>query len=110
MQAHGTVLVVIGLIGTFVILALGTWRAGPRADVAAEPPASTIAATVTPMPTLTPTATPEPVPTETPVPPPTETPEPTATPLPQPNRFSCSAIRGTSYLSSAERTWFLNNC
>ena len=48
---------------------------------------------------------------------PTPAPEPTAVPTPEPppppppaNRADCNAIRGTSYLSAEERTWFLANC
>jgi hypothetical protein len=36
------------------------------------------------------------------------TPAPTATPAP--NRADCSAIRGTSYQSDAERDWYTQNC
>jgi hypothetical protein len=37
---------------------------------------------------------------------------PTATPSPPPeqNRQDCNQIRGTDYLSTAERDWFLTNC
>jgi hypothetical protein len=35
---------------------------------------------------------------------------PTATPEPVSNRLDCGQIRGTDYLSTEERTWFLDNC
>jgi hypothetical protein len=51
-----------------------------------------------PDPTATPALAPEPA--EAPPPPP---------PSP-PNRLSCTAIRGTDYLSLDERNWFRSNC
>ena len=43
--------------------------------------------------------------------PPTPAIQPTATPEPPPpNRADCGAIRGTAYLSDAERDWFGANC
>jgi hypothetical protein len=63
---------------------------------------------------LTPVATEvleEPTATPSPEPPPPP-PEPIAAPAPPPppNRTDCNLIRGTNYLSSAERSWFLANC
>jgi Sortase domain len=34
----------------------------------------------------------------------------TPSPPPEPNRQDCNQIRGTDYLSAAERDWFLTNC
>jgi hypothetical protein len=41
---------------------------------------------------------------------PVATASPTMTPTPANNRLDCEEIRGTDYLSSEERTWFLDNC
>jgi hypothetical protein len=49
------------------------------------------------------------VPTPATVAAPTQAP-PAATATPQPNRRDCSAIRGTTYLSQDERSWFIENC
>jgi hypothetical protein len=53
---------------------------------------------------ITPTPAPEPTAVPTPEPPPPPPPPPPA------NRADCNVIRGTSYLSADERTWFLANC
>lgn len=86
-------------------------------DSAQKSPAAvaTSVATATQTATPTQTATVTSTPTATVTFSPTPTASPTATPSPTPsasatNRMNCDEIRGTSYLSPEERTWYLENC
>ena len=58
-------------------------------------------------PTILPPDTPALIASTTPSPRPSPTRRPTASPTP---RSSCGSIRGTAYTSSAERSWFQQNC
>ena len=107
MQPHGKILLAIGLLGTFLIVAsTAGWSPTSSADGTPDSTPVIVATmgTSTPI-SLTPLA---PTPTVTPTFVPVVEVVPTATP--QPNRFSCTAIRGSNYLSGDERIWFRNNC
>ncbi len=111
-------------IVTVATIALASIACGGGSEAPVQPPASQpgeAGAVSTPTPRLTDTPAP-PTPTDTPRPPPDTPPLPSATrrpptdPLPPGptaislNRRDCDEIRGTSYLSPQERTWFLSNC
>ncbi len=96
MQPHGKVLLVIGIIGTVLILAFSSVIMGSKPSASAEPPAQATATAVV----ATPTAIPSPTAIPTIVP----------TPAPAPVRQDCNAIRGSEYRSAEERSWFLANC
>lgn len=89
----------LALLGAFVVI-LST-----ALTFVVEPERSTADTTPTPTSDLR-TPTPEPTPEPTAVPAPAAFPEPPAAP----NRQDCSSIRGTTYLSAEERSWFLANC
>jgi hypothetical protein len=75
------------------------WALGDEDSTSGSPQPSTIVpmeATETGQPPVE--VTPEAAPTSAPPPP------------PPPNRLDCAVIRGTEYLSGAERAWFLAHC
>jgi LPXTG-site transpeptidase (sortase) family protein len=92
------ILIVAVPIAAFAIAAGATiaMSSNDKKIVAAEP---TVAVNVKAVPPAAPAAAAAPVETAAP--------SPTAVP---PNRQDCAAIRGTAYLSSDERSWFLQNC
>jgi len=106
LQRHGIVLFLVGIIGTALILVFSTGGGAGNEGAGVGPQLSALEGTQTPEALATLELTATPLPTATIVPTPTVVPP---TPTPQ-IRFSCTAIRGTNYLSDEERIWFLNNC
>ncbi len=96
------VLILVVPVVAFVVtvgLTLGVHNGDDAKDTAA-PPTAVLAVATQP---ASPTASPQP-----PAPPLATA---TAAPvLAEPDRTSCEAVRGTTYRSDAERTWFLANC
>jgi hypothetical protein len=99
-SAWPTVVAAIALAAVIVVVAIVATSTAGRSDEGRQ------AALV---PLATPTRTSQPTSTLAPS---TATPIPFASPtaVALPDRFNCTAIRGTSYRSESERTWFLSNC
>ncbi len=96
MQPHGKPLIVIGVIGTVLILAFAPRGGSEKGNASSPPNTPTMAVATATIPPPAPTATPRVV----------------LAPAPEPatNRQNCNAIRASDYLSADERTWFLANC